>query len=487
MNEIKLVRLSENKEHRNTGDVIFRSYSCPCGRGVIEEEQDYTEGHRDGIAFLKCKFCEDKYFIDFGNSQIHWQVSERAKTTASGCKTQKNKKHERNNDMNRIEEFWYCVAPQEDLPLFKADCIGYEACDNLISVINAYKMARVNSSPEEIINSIILQKPAIISDLRVLVGVSDKRLYLDLTYIVNVYHSSTGRIVAERRENLIKHDTKYFIRQLSISPMRAELSNAISNYFISRGLISILDAFSSLQVEQMKPIFDNLIAPKEIQQQQAKYRGHGAEQAFAKVVTACGLNIVPIGKDVDPMAGYDPNVNLTEMCVVPRDASNRNCHSFDLVVVDSRNQIRVLIQSLIHSSDPGQYGVNKSDETIEIKQHISDYNNRVSSDKYVYLLGSVDGVGFCENPNGTIVKMITAFDDFFQMHTLFKIPVFLQKIGLISNVFGIAFDRDYFEDFAIAHFVDNYLAPAGIQNLTGTDLSMYNKVLPAGKALVIFR
>ena len=66
------------------------------------------------------------------------------------------------------------------------------------------------------------------------------------------------------------------------------------------------------------------------------------------------------------MAGYDPNVDLASMVVVNRDTSNENCHSFDLIINDRSGNIRVLIQSLIHSSDPGQYGVNKSDETKDI-------------------------------------------------------------------------------------------------------------------------
>ena len=104
----------------------------------------------------------------------------------------------------------------------------------------------------------------------------------------------------------------------------------------------------------------------------------------------------------------------------------------------------------------------------------------------MYLLGSVDGVGFSENPNGTIVKMLDAFDDFFQMHTLFKIPVFLQKIGMINNVRGIAFDTSYFEDYAIEHFEKNYLDPLGISNLTGQKLDESN-TLKAGKATVFFK
>lgn len=357
--------------------------------------------------------------------------------------------------MNKLEEFWYCVAPQEDLPLYKGQEISSGACTNLINFIELYKSLESQDTPENTIQKIILLNPDSISDIRVLVGVSDKRLYLDLTYLANIYTDSNNRrLVNEEREHLLKHNTTFFIRQLSLSPMKNILALEITKYFVARGLLDILNTFTSLTKEQIIPIFDNLIAPKEIQQMQAKYRGHGAEQAFAKVVT--------------------------------RDASNENCHSFDLIVNDASGNIRVLIQSLIHSSDPGQYGVNKSDETKDIYKRINLHNENKTDDRKVYLLGSVDGVGFSENPNGTIVKMIDAFDDFFQMHTLFKIPVFLQKIGMIDNVEGISFDKSYFEDKAISHFVNNYLAPIGIQNMTDANLEGKN-TLQAGKAVVIFK
>lgn len=82
--------------------------------------------------------------------------------------------------------------------------------------------------------------------------------------------------------------------------------------------------------------------------------------------------------------------------------------------------------------------------------------------------------------------MLDAFDDFFQMHTLFKIPIFLQKIGMINNVMGIVFDTNYFNDNAIQHFVDTYLTPAGISNLTNQDFSD-SRTIEAGKAIVVFK
>ena len=52
--------------------------------------------------------------------------------------------------------------------------------------------------------------------------------------------------------------------------MKEELAMEITKYFMDRGLVDILNTFSSISKEQIIPIFDNLIAPKEIQQKQVK-------------------------------------------------------------------------------------------------------------------------------------------------------------------------------------------------------------------------
>lgn len=388
--------------------------------------------------------------------------------------------------MKKIEEFWYCVSPQEDLPLVNEDKINASSSSNLIKFIDLIKKKHPEQKTENYITDLIIAEPELIEDIRLLVGVSDKRFYLDLTYIANYSIAPDGsRIVSETRRNLKKHSTSYFINKLKKESTKIVYSRLITDYFVKKGLIDILSTFTSLDDEQITPIFNNLIAPKEIQQMQAKYRGHGAERAFAKIFKACGLHFIPETKDIDPMAGYDPNVNLSKMIVVPRDASDINSHSFDLVVTDSQGNIRVLVQSLIHSSDPGQYGVNKSDETREIHNLILKYNE--STNNKIYLLGSVDGVGFSENPNGTIVKMLDYFDDFFQIHTLFKIPLFLQSIGLINNVSKIALDPDYFDNEFIEDFSQEYLSTLNIE-LTPFDKDDIDesKVISAGKGIVYF-
>ncbi len=69
----KLCLLSENK----SSYIVKRVYSCPCGNGIIQEEQDYTPGHRDGFAYLSCDKCKNDYYIDFGSSNTKWSLKKR--------------------------------------------------------------------------------------------------------------------------------------------------------------------------------------------------------------------------------------------------------------------------------------------------------------------------------------------------------------------------------------------------------------------------
>lgn len=391
--------------------------------------------------------------------------------------------------MERINEFWYCVAPQDDIPL--PDNTKKEQEDThkeLISILDDYKAEKeINPtlSTQEVVKNIILAKPKSISSFRKLIDISDKRLYLDLTYIINFYKGE-GRLIETERKSLVKHSTAFFVNYLRRNPNNVTLAGLVSDYFCKKGLADSLEAFCTLTPKQLSSIFCNLIINHETLHRDAKLRGHGVEQAFAKVFKECGVTIFPANKADDPMAEHDPNVDLSTMKIVDKKANNQNCHSFDLVIKSADGKIRVLVQSLVHTSDPGQYGVNKSDETIEIKKEIKKYNSSHKPEEQVYLLGSVDGVGFSENPANTIAKMLNAFDDFFQMHTLFKIPLFLQKIGMIDHVEGIVFDKNYFEDDVIKHFVDTYLTKASVKNLTGKNVDA-RKTIKAGKATVVFK
>ena len=55
----------------------------------------------------------------------------------------------------------------------------------------------------------------------------------------------------------------------------------------------------------------------------------------------------------------------------------------------------------------------------------------------------MDGVGFSENKKDTIDKMLTEFDCFIQLKTLYKAGLQLHKLGLVK-LKGIRFDSDFY-------------------------------------------
>ncbi len=389
--------------------------------------------------------------------------------------------------MDKIQEFWYCVSNQDQLPIYKLDEINCsQSCSMLINFIKDYKM-QINSQPitskEQIISNILLSNPTYLNEIRKLVGISDKRLYLELSFIFNRYkNSSNQNIFNEKRTDLKKHSTTFFINALKHNAYKTDIAHVISKYFIDKDLLDILNILSQANENSISKLFKFLMEPKELQQKEAKYRGHGAEMEIAKVLNNCGQVIFPSQKAINPMESKDPNVDLSTMTIIDRDISNNNIHSFDIIVLDSNKNIRILVQSLIHSSDPGQFGVDKSNETVTIKNLINDYNKSNPSKPHVYLLGSVDGVGFIENPNGTIVKMLNYFDEFVQMNTTFKIGIFLFKLGLMPNLKGIYLDDAFFDDDMILYF-SSIIKEAGLKIVNKSELNKY-KCIVAGKGIL---
>lgn len=389
--------------------------------------------------------------------------------------------------MNKIEEFWYCVSNQDQLPIYKFEEISSsQSSKMLIDFITEYKIqsnTHKNIDNQQIIANILLVTPTYLNEIRKLVGISDKRLYLELSFIFNRYTTKNGKnIFNEKRTELKKHSTTFFINALLHHPYKTEIANVISNYFIEKDLLNILDIFSHSNDENIAKLFKFLMEPKELQQKEAKYRGHGAELEVAKIFSNCGQIIYPPQKSINPMESKDPNVDLSTMTIIDRDISNSNIHSFDIIILDSDNNIRILVQSLIHSSDPGQYGVDKSNETIIIKNLINNYNLSNPSKPPVYLLGSVDGVGFIENPNGTIIKMLNYFDEFVQLNTTFKIGLFLYKLGLIPDLKGVYLDNAFFDSNMISHFTST-IKELGLKVVEKSDLNKYT-CITAGKGIL---
>lgn len=364
--------------------------------------------------------------------------------------------------MDKLQEFWYCVSPQNDIPIYKGETLDETVVGDLIGFLDYYR-ENCSENISQSLQSALLHDPKYIKVVRLLLGITNKRFYLDMTYLAHVATDASGeRLVKEKREDLKKYSTAWFMGRLSPEKKDREVwAKLISTYFISDGLEPILNALLPLSKNVIKQIYAKLIAPKEIQQKLAKYRGHGAEQLLAKSLHDTGANIYPPNKHLTPMAEHDPNVRLSTMEIVAHEEASAGVHSFDLIIKDGDGAIRGLVQSLIHTSDPGQYGVNKSDETVEIRKLLDTYNKKHRK-KPVYLIGSVDGVGFCENPTRTIGKMLSEFDSFVQVSTMFKGILYMQQVGLTSGLRYIVLDDDYFSPEVMEYFNQEYIEPAGV-------------------------
>ena len=138
------------------------------------------------------------------------------------------------------------------------------------------------------------------------------------------------------------------------------------------------------------------------------------------------------------MGSSDPNVDKVTFEIAKRN--KETTWSMDLIVKRG-NDIKILIQGLIHTSDPGQYGVNKSDETVTVKQGLTSYNKKYKKDKELW--GLVDGVGFIENPEDTVFKMLEQFDTFVQLKSLYKAALRLHKLKMVK-IKAIRFDMDFY-------------------------------------------
>ena len=123
--------------------------------------------------------------------------------------------------------------------------------------------------------------------------------------------------------------------------------------------------------------------------------------------------------------------------------------------------------------------MNKSGETVSIKSTMLDFNNRSHRDAELW--GLVDGVGFIENPDNTIFKMLAEFDTFVQLKSLYKAALRLHTIGIV-RVKAIRVDMDFYSQ----QEADDMFAKYGSQDIVKiTDNREFEgKKIQAGKAWI---
>lgn len=365
-------------------------------------------------------------------------------------------------------EFWYNVAQQEVLPLAGK-------IDLKLDVSRIFSVFKELSASADLVAAkgptakFLISDPTLFHDMRQFLGISDKRSYLELSYIASRAKHPTNDhgLCGCHPWTLARHPMNFFLRLLSGSKgaeVQYAAADMLADYLLQNGIFEAAKGFSSADEKLLELIYTRLIIPKEYQQKAAKRRGHGCEAALAGVLSRTGATLVPDDRWQNPMGAKDPHLDVETMQQKDREAGVT--HAFDLLVMES-NKVRVAIQSLIHTSDPGQYGVDKSNETVEISNKIIEYNAGESG-RCVELWGLVDGVGFSENKKDTINKMLQHFETFMQIRTLYKGPLRLHKLGLI-RARCIKFS-DYYDSDDIDAIVEQY-GSDDIDIMTSADAS----------------
>lgn len=374
------------------------------------------------------------------------------------------------------KEYWFHVSNQNEIPIF-----GHaEKSINSKVIYNISRKIQGNSDDFEALKQIITLDPNTIDTLRTIVGVTDKRMYLELSYIFNKHRqkvNSDTNILGESVYLLKKHTVSYFKRMINEhSETGQEVLNIVAKYLEHRGVLSMLHILNKMEEEEISTLVDYLLLPKEIQQEETKKRGHGAEQALALFLHNIGISFIPNQRHINPMSQDDQNVNKETFTLAPRD--EKKTWSMDLIITH-KEQPRIFVQGLIHSSDPGQYGVNKSGETVSVKTGLKKHNRTAPIKKELW--GLVDGVGFIENPENTIFKMIQQFDTFVQLKSLYKAGLKLHKLGLVK-IKAIRFDMSFYSPKEADEMFELY-GSDDIIKITDNSIPK-GKEIPAGKAWI---
>jgi hypothetical protein len=355
------------------------------------------------------------------------------------------------------DEYWYHVSPQDNLPIAP----GIPRPGTLERVATFLRAIDADTLPHlpPAIAEHLLADPSSLDGMRLLAGLSDKRLYLDLSYRLSrrLRDDGHGSLCGCEPNQLTRHTTSTLVGMLHKSPVRDEVAAEVAQYLTDAGLHRLALALSVLDGGQREGLVMSFVASTEAQQSEAKRRGHGAEAALASLLLTLGVTVVPADKAANPMGSYDPNFDANRWKLCDRVAGTT--YSADLALLDETGSLAVCVQGLIHSSDPGQFGVDKSNQTVDIRR-ILDQTGQGQ------LWGLVDGVGYSENKTGTINKLLMAFHKFGQVNSLYKFGLACHSMGL-TQVSAIALDPGYPERCRAA-MIEKYV-PSDVEILASAD------------------
>jgi hypothetical protein len=342
-------------------------------------------------------------------------------------------------------EYWSHVADQHELPIAPGRELPtkLEYISNLLSTVDFSNPQALKS----ILAASLIQTPDLLDEVRLFAGLSDKRLYLSLSYEFSrtLYQTGEGASVTTlcgcEPSKMKRHTTHFFKNMLGrrSSLQSVQAADKISDLLLRNGIADTLEAYAKLTPDDQRKLLLRLVFTKEAQQNEAKRRGHGAEALIAQVLQFAGCSILPPDKATNPIGARDPNIDLDTLEIANRDA--RSTMSSDIAVLGSAGELRAWVVGLVQSSDPGQFGVDKSNTTQQIRARIDRANQEQKS--RLELWGIVDGVGYSENKAGTINPMLQSFHQFFQVKSAYKAALAAHRLGL-GRINGVYFDVDSF-------------------------------------------
>ncbi|MFJ3392313.1 hypothetical protein [Leifsonia aquatica] len=341
------------------------------------------------------------------------------------------------------DEYWYHVAPQDQMPL-----AGSSRPQRLLAAIDEKVPDSEDYQPgqltrEEIVDW-LYEDADIVNELRLVLSISDKRFYLDASYLFSratLSSQPTETICGCLPHKMKKHSTAALISMIKRGPdeRRRAAAEVVAHYLIGKNLLVVLDLYFSLDQIRRNAINDAWLAPHDVQQNETKRRGHGAEAEIAAAFDHARLVIIPSNKAADPMGAADPNISLETFQIEPRVADKTI--SADIVVSDADGDVRIMVMGLVQSSDPGQFGVDKAATNRAIRTRLDAY--RAQTGRSVEIWGIVDGIGYAENPPRTVYAMLESFDYFVQHNSAYKAVLGAARLGL-CHVEAIRYDSSFY-------------------------------------------
>jgi hypothetical protein len=375
---------------------------------------------------------------------------------------------------SRLSEYWYHVSSRDEIPL------AGEIIEDDENINRAHRFF-LNFDYDECTNYIttqLLDGEITIDDIRPWIGKADKAFYLEMSLrTANHNHPDPDQncsICGCDSWDITRHQTSFFQNFLHNQRRsvlaRRNMAEIITEYFIDNDITSYAPTYAAFSREQLHELYNALIGGANTQKI-AKRMGHGAEQQVAILLNELGCTYRPGNKHTNPMSP-DENLNPNTLDFVEKSEGTIPA---DLVILED-DEVRVIILGMIHTSDPGQYGVDKANNARDYFLTIDENHDNVE----FWLL--VDGVGFSENTRGTITPLLANCTSFVQLESLFKLALRLHELGL-CRIVAIRF-LDSYDQGDITRIGSMYV-PDGVMTVYNQeDIPEGCREIDAGRAVL---